>query len=96
MIQTRTFHDVVEVPVSFCEFSSNSIYERDTAAMVIGGIYDVEIIDPGTDEATAQYKVLDSVELFGCPNTEGSMLMPEPFPMPIYLTGERELMLLTW
>ncbi len=90
MIQTRTFHEVVEVPVSFCEFSSNSVFETDTAAMVIGGIYDVDIVDLNPDDPQGEMQVLSSVEIYGCPGMEDTMPV-ENFPYPVYMTGKHFL-----
>ncbi len=88
MIQTRTFHEVVEVPVSFCDFSSNSVFETDTAAMIIGGIYNIDSAD--NPDNLQEMEVLSSVEIYGCPGLEDTMVV-EDLPYPTYMTGAESI-----
>ncbi len=74
MVQTREYHDVIEVPVSFCDFDKRPLLSN-SAAMIVGGIGE------GSYPETHS-----SVELFGCPGEENTILGPE-FPYPLSYTG---------
>ncbi len=77
MTQTRVFHDVIEVPVSFCDFEENPLLPTSSAAMIVGGV-----VADGSNNPD----IFSSVELFGCPGQEDTIAGPE-FPFPIYFTG---------
>ncbi len=86
LTQTRTFHDVVEVPVSFCEYNDNPLYQTNTAVMIIGGATEVDVLSADPDDPVFDGTPLDSVEIFGCPGVDGTIEV-DPFPYPVYLHG---------
>ncbi len=78
MLHYRGFSTIVEVPQEFCEAAQYPEPSTDTAAVIIGGI---NTLDVNSESAT----ILNSVELFGCPN---SLSIPlDNFPTRIYVTG---------
>ncbi len=77
LTQTRVFHDVIEVPASFCDFDDNPLLPTSSAAMIVGGV------EP---DGASNPEIYSSVELFGCPGQDNTIPGPE-FPFPIYFTG---------
>ncbi len=77
MTQTRVFHDVIEVPSSFCDFEENPLIPESSAAMIIGGT---------SVDGSSSPEIYSSVELFGCPGEEGPIESPES-PYLLYITG---------
>ncbi len=90
--QSRGFHEVIEIPLEFCQSNVNATTtttvmpavsttatpQADTAAMIIGGVTNRE---GGGD-------VTDSVELFGCPKINHDFLVDmKDFPVGVYLTA---------
>ncbi len=77
MVQSRKFHAVIEVPVDFCSFNDHPLYQEDSVAMIIGG---GTLFSPNGEEPPIT--PLDTVELFGCPNSGGASVNIDPFPVP--------------
>ncbi len=97
LVEGRQHHDVVEVPISFCEGYSgmqsktkeNNIPfvepqdDADTVAMIIGGFWD-------NDLGNENYlQVIPEVELFGCPDSPDRSKILQDYPENIYLSGGR-------
>lgn len=92
--ETRTLHEVIEVPGEYCDEYLGSVSSTtdapitvtdgttdiETVAMIIGGLWDVD------NEGLVGY-VLSEVELFGCPGSEDTSVVLQDFPEPVYLTA---------
>ena len=82
--RSRKYHHMVEVPVSFCEFNDDPLIKEDSAVMIIGGVFPY-----GNPDASLLLNTpLSSVELFGCPNSEGLSIQVDDFPEAGYLFGK--------
>ncbi len=89
--ETRMLHEVIEVPVEFCDQYVGSTQtaeepititdeqeEIETVAMIIGGLWDI-------DSEGLVGVALPEVELFGCPGSEDTSVILQDFPLPVYL-----------
>ncbi len=99
MVEGRQFHEVVEVPISFCDdyaVTQNNVEEKilpkvapqqadqiETVAMIVGGFWDNDL---GNEN---QLQVIPEVELFGCPDYPDSSVILQDYPENIYLSGGR-------
>ncbi len=80
MLHTRQFHEVIEVPLSFCEIADPAPPRQDTAALIVGGIYDININDQNG-------MLTPSAELFGCLNSDYDSIPLEDYPLSVTLPG---------
>ncbi len=74
-VHSRTLHEIIEVPKSFCDVVTNPPPSTETAAMIIGG---VGALEPGS-----RRDILQSVELFGCPGRDSFLI--DNYPKSLYL-----------
>ncbi len=91
MVESRRNHEVIEIPAEFCQTGATTTTttvapattnnppadQIDTVAMIIGGAANRE----------TGMGILNSVELFGCPNTNTISVWLENINVPLYLTA---------
>ncbi len=94
----RRYHDVVEVPVEFCDVLGDIQPTTETPTTTADPATtdeplpgeesnNVAMIIGGVWEGASGGNLLPSVELFGCPGYEDVALPIDDFPVAIYLSG---------
>ncbi len=97
LLQSRLYHEVIEVPGEFCEEFASSTASPSTTGTTLATTTEspTETIEsvamiigglwdiPGEDRSV----LLQSVELFGCPGTEDTSLLMQDYPGAVYFTA---------